>query len=118
MCIYYHIFARRSNIVLLYFQLCVVIIIFYNLILNYFLEIWEPPDEDIPDDVSITSSTINRLMDITLPSMNELSTPNFSGLLPNSNSSTSVSLTPSTSISRLLKDDGNQWLNPDVCQCF
>lgn len=55
-------------------------------------------------------------MDITLPSMNELSSPNFSGLLPNCNSSTSVSLiTPSTSPSRLLKDDGNQWLNPDVC---
>lgn len=80
------------------------------------LEIWEPPDEDIPDDVSITSSTINRLMDITLPSMNELSSPNFSGLLPNCSSSASVSLTtPSTSPSRLLKDDGNQWLNPDVC---
>lgn len=56
-------------------------------------------------------------MDITLPSMNELSTPNFSGLLPNSTSSTSISLiTPSTSPSRLLKDDGNQWLNPDVCR--
>lgn len=76
---------------------------------------WEPPDEDIPDDVSITSSTINRLMDITLPSMNELSTPNFFGLLPNCNSSTSVNLTtPSTSPSRLLKDDGNHWLNPEM----
>lgn len=96
---------------LLYFQQKVKNIIFY-----LFLEIWEPPDEDIPDDVSITSSTINRLMDITLPSMNELSTPNFSGLLPNCNSSASVSLTPSTSLSKLLKDEGNQWLNPDVSQ--
>lgn len=74
-------------------------------------------EEDIPDDVSITSSTINRLMDITLPSMNDLSSPNFSGLLPTSSSSTLVNLTtPSTSPSRLLKDDSNQWLNPDVCQ--
>lgn len=83
----------------------------------YFSEVWEPPDaEDIPDDVSISSSTINRLMDITLPSMSELPNPNFSGLLPNSNSSASTNLTtPSTSPSRLLKDDGNQWLNPDVC---
>lgn len=63
--------------------------------------------------MSITSSTINRLIDITLPPMNGLA-PNFSGLLPNCSSSTSVSLTtPSTSPSRLLKDDGNQWLNPD-----
>lgn len=85
-------------------------------IFNY-LEEWEPTNEDIPDDVSITSSTINRLMDITLPLMNELSTPNFSGLLPNCNSSTSVSLTtPSTSPSRILKDDGNHWLNPDVSE--
>lgn len=77
---------------------------------------WKHPDEDIPDDVSITSSTINRLMDIALPSMNEFSAPNFSGLLSNcSNPTTSVSLTtPSTSPSRLLKDDSNQWLNPDM----
>lgn len=55
-------------------------------------------------------------MDITLPSMNELSTQNFSGLLPNCINSTSVSLTtPSTSPSRLLKDDSNQWMNPEVC---
>jgi len=80
--------------------------------------LWEPPDEDIPDDVSITSSAINRLMDIALPPMNELSAPNFSGLLSNCSSSTSgISLTtPSTSPSRLLKDDSNQWLNPDVCK--
>jgi len=78
--------------------------------------VWkEPPHEDIPDDVSITSSTINRLMDITLPSICELDSPNFSGLLPSCSSSTSISLTtPSTSPSRLLKDDGNQWLNPDM----
>lgn len=76
-----------------------------------------PSAEDIPDDVSITSSTINRLMDITLPSMNELSAPNFSGLLPNCNSSASNSLTtPSTSPSRLLRDDGNHWMTPDVRQ--
>lgn len=54
-------------------------------------------------------------MDITLPSMNELSaTSNFSGLLPNCSSSTSSLTTPSTSPSRLLKDDGNQWMIPDV----
>lgn len=91
--------------------------------LNFLLEVWESPDEDIPDDVSITSSAINRLMDIALPSMNELSAqnfsgPNFSGLLSNCSSSTSAICltTPSTSPSRLLKDDSNQWLNPDVCQ--
>jgi len=84
---------------------------------SFLLDVWkEPPHEDIPDDVSITSSTINRLMDITLPSICELDSPNFSGLLPSCSSSTSISLTtPSTSPSRLLKDDGNQWLNPDVC---
>lgn len=90
----------------------------------YIEEIWETPDEDIPDDVSITSSAINRLiMDIPLSSMNELSTSNFSGLLTNCNSSTSgnittpsISSSTSTSPSRLLKDDGNQWMNPDVSQ--
>lgn len=57
-------------------------------------------------------------MDIALPPMNELSAPNFSGLLSNCSSSTSANslTTPSTSPSRLLKDDSNQWLNPDVCK--
>lgn len=50
--------------------------------------------------------------------MNELSTPSFSGLLPNCNSSTVSLNTPSTSLSKLLKDDGNQWLNPDVSQFY
>ncbi|XP_050544806.1 protein cramped [Daktulosphaira vitifoliae] len=77
-------------------------------------KIWksEPDQEDIPDDVSITSSTINRLID-NIPDLTSPS--NFSGLLPNCSSSTSPSLiTPSTSPSRLLKDDGNQWLNPEM----
>ncbi|XP_050434295.1 uncharacterized protein LOC126841726 [Adelges cooleyi] len=73
---------------------------------------WGPAEqEDIPDDVSITSSTINRLID-TIPDLS--SSPSFSGLLPQCSSSSSSLITPSTSPSRLLKDDGNHWLNPEM----